>query len=181
MLVHVFGATSSPSCSTLALKRTAKDNGAHFHPEIIGTINNTFYVDDCLKSMPLEQDAVQLVKDLSSACHMGGFHLTKWVSNSRTVLSAIPEEDRVKEVKMLDLDKEELPMERALGLQWNVENNTFMFKITLKEKPLTQRGMLSVVSSVYDPLGFLAPLTLPVKNTLQELCKQKYGRDETIP
>lgn len=51
MLVQLFGATSAPSCSTFALKRTAKDNEAHFHPEIIGTINNNFYVDDCLKSM----------------------------------------------------------------------------------------------------------------------------------
>ena len=180
MLVHLFGATSSPSCSSFALKRTAEDNKAHFHPEIVATINSNFYVDDCLKSMPSEQDALQLVKNLTNACHLGGFHLTKWVSNSRTVLSAIPEEDRAKEVKMLDLDKE-LPMERALGLQWNVENDTFVFKITLKEKPLTRRGMLSVLCSVYDPLGFLVPLTLPVKNMLQELCKQKYGWDEKIP
>ncbi|KAK0154203.1 hypothetical protein N1851_003715 [Merluccius polli] len=73
------------------------------------------------------------------------------------------------------------PMERALGLQWCIENDAFMFKITLKQKPLTQRGLLSVVSSVYDPLGFLAPLILPVKHMLQQLCKEKYGWDEPIP
>ena len=130
MLVHLFGATSSPSCSSFALKRNPEDNKAHFHPEIVNTINHNFYVDDCLKSSPSEQDAQQLVKNPTNACRLGGFHLTKWVSNSRTVLSAIPEENRAKEVKMLDLDKEELPMERALGLQWNVENDTFVFKMT---------------------------------------------------
>lgn len=173
--------TSSPSCASFALKRTAEDNKTCFHPEVIDTIRNSLYVDDCLKSMPSEQDTLQLVKDLSTVCHMGGFHLTTWVSNSRTVLSAIPEEDKAKEMKTLDLDKDKLPMERALGLQWSVENDAFMFKITVKERPHTRRGMLSVVSSVYDPFGFLVPLTLPVKSMLQELCKQKYGWDEKIP
>lgn len=97
MLVHLFGATSSPSCASFALKRIAEDNSS-LPAEVINTIKNGFYVDDCLKSMPSNQDALQLVKDLSTACHMGGFQLTKWVSNSRTVLSAIPEEDRAKEV-----------------------------------------------------------------------------------
>jgi hypothetical protein len=41
--------------------------------------------------------------------------------------------------------------------------------------------MLSVVSSIYDPLGFLAPLTLPAKCLLQELCKQNHGWDQLIP
>ncbi|KAL2082836.1 hypothetical protein ACEWY4_020609 [Coilia grayii] len=125
-------------------------------------------------------EAVQLVKDLSAACEMGGFQITKWASNSRTVLSAIPQEDRAKDVKMLDLEKDELPMERGLGLQWCIENDTFMFKIALRHRPLTRRG-LSVVSSVYDPLGFLAPVMLPVKHVLQQLCKEKYGWDEPIP
>ena len=38
-----------------------------------------------------------------------------------------------------------------------------------------------MVSSVYDPLGIIAPLTLPAKQLLQQLCQQGYGWDETIP
>lgn len=41
--------------------------------------------------------------------------------------------------------------------------------------------MLSTVSSVYDPLGLLAPFTLKAKQILQQLCKAKYGWDEVIP
>ncbi|XP_049918294.1 uncharacterized protein LOC126401218, partial [Epinephelus moara] len=43
------------------------------------------------------------------------------------------------------------------------------------------RGILSVVSSVYDPLGFLAPLTLPAKLILQDLCRRSNGWDDQIP
>lgn len=38
-----------------------------------------------------------------------------------------------------------------------------------------------MVSSVFDPLGILAPLTLPVKQLLQQLSKEGYGWDEPIP
>lgn len=51
-------------------------------------------------------------------CAKGGFNLTKWMINSRAVLGAIPEKDREKKVKDLDLDHDTLPLERALGVQW---------------------------------------------------------------
>ena len=39
----------------------------------------------------------------------------------------------------------------------------------------TRRGILSLVSSMYDPLGFAAPFTLPAKALLQDLCGQNLG------
>ena len=86
------------------------------------TINN-FYVDDCLKSVPTVDDAVQLINDLGDACGKGGFRLTKWISNNRTVLESVPECERAKEVKDLDLDHNDLPLGRALGVQWCVEKD----------------------------------------------------------
>lgn len=53
--------------------------------------------------------------------------------------------------------------------------------MSAQERPFTRRGILSVVSSVYDPIGFLAPLTLPAKIMLQILCKMSYSWDEDIP
>ncbi len=40
-----------------------------------------------------------------------------------------------------------------------------------------------MVSSIYDPLGFLhhSPFTLPVKQLLQKMCKYSFGWDEKIP
>ena len=34
MTVHIFGATSSPSCANYALKRTAMDNKEHYSAEV---------------------------------------------------------------------------------------------------------------------------------------------------
>lgn len=82
---------------------------------------------------------------------------------------------------MKDLDFERMPIERALGLNWDVQSDTLQFRVKVKEKPPTRRGILSLVSSVYDPLGFAGPFLLPAKLILQDLCRMKLGRDDAIP
>jgi hypothetical protein len=181
MCVHLFGATSSPSCANYALRKTAEDAGPRFSQEVKNTFKRNFYVDDCLRSVKTEKEAVSLVTDLQRVCKTGGFHLTKWTSNNREVLQVIPRADRAKDVKNLDLTTDPLPTERALGMLWSPERDIFSFQITIKDKPPTRRGILSIVSSVYDPLGFIAPVTLPAKEIMQDLCRQKVGWDEKIP
>ena len=123
--------------------------------------------------------ALAIVDELCKLLEEGGFRLTKWLSNSATVLASIPEEERAPSTKALDI---EMPyIERALGVQWNVSSDTFGFTITIKDRPATRRGILSIVSSIYDPLGFVAPFTLPAKILLQDLCHQSLGWDDIIP
>ncbi|KAK0141947.1 hypothetical protein N1851_020380 [Merluccius polli] len=181
MTVHLFGAVSSPSCAIFALRKTADDRQADFPEEVVATVKENFYVDDCLKSVESEEEALSMVKHLTTLCQKGGFILTKWTSNSRTVLQALSEDQRAKDLKELDMDRDELPAERALGLRWCVEEDTFTFKLDMNQMSCTRRGMLSVSSSVYDPLGFLAPIMLPAKCMLQELCRKNIGWDDAIP
>ena len=75
----------------------------------------------------------------------------------------------------LDLDKNKLPVQCTLGLHWNMESDKFMFKVALKDRPNTRRGILSLTSSVYAPLGFVAPVVLPTKKLLKDLCRKKHG------
>ena len=181
MVVHLFGATSSPSCANFCLRKTAQDWTGQFSDETIKTVMRNFYVDDCLKSVKSVENAVFLVKDLRTLLGSGGFHIAKWTSNSREVMTSIPISERAKEVKDLDLDYDNLPIDRALGVQWCQNSDSFQFKLELKNQPLTRRGILSMVSSVYDPLGFLAPFVLKAKIILQELCKLQLGWDDEIP
>ena len=111
MLVHLFGATSSPSCSNYALLQTAEDNKDDYEAEVINTVKRNFYVDDCLKFTTTAEHAITLAHDLRELLSKGGFHLTKWSSNSRKVLQSIPSEERAKEVKDLDLNQDKLPIE----------------------------------------------------------------------
>lgn len=104
-----------------------------------------------------------MVKNLRAICSRGGFNFTKRISNSRDLLQCIPEEHKSQNLFELDLDRDKLPIERALGLQWCIETDTFKFQLKVKEQPHTKCRMLSVISSINDPLEFLAPLILPAK------------------
>lgn len=181
MVAHLFGATSSPSCANFALRKCAEDHRTHSNAQAVDTVLHNFYVDDYLKSVPSEDEAVSLYHTMRDICGKGGFRLTKWLSNSRAVLSAIPEEERATEVKDLDLDRDTLPIERALGARWCIESDSFRFKIILPDKAPTRRNILSLVSSIYDPLGILAPVVLSAKKILQELCRLKTGWDVLLP
>ena len=59
--VHIFGATSSPSCTSFCLKKSAQENREKFDAETIKTVEKNFYVDDCLKSTQSIIDAKRLV------------------------------------------------------------------------------------------------------------------------
>ena len=181
MLVHLFGGASSPSCANFALKKTAEDNKAAFDAITVETVKRNFYVDDCLKSVATNPGAVRLVGELREILSKGGFRLTKWISNSRDVISCVPETERAPSVKDLDLSSNPALTERALGVQWNVQKDTFGYKITEKERPMTRRGILSIICSVYDPLGFVSPCILPAKAIQQDLCLKGLGWDDQIP
>ena len=50
----------------------------------------------------------------------------------------------------------------------------------IKKTCLNRRQLLSIVNSIYDPLGFLGPIILPMKILHQQLCCQKLVWDDHI-
>lgn len=180
MKVHLFGAASSPGCSNFGLKHLALQGHGRFSEESINFIQRSFYADDGLTSVKSTAEAVQLVEESRALCKTGNLRLHKFVSNDDAVVATIPPEERAK-TKDLDMALGELHIERALGIQWCIEADEFQFRITVKQNPLTRRGVLSTVASVFDPVGFVAPFILVGKQILRDLCKDKIGWDEDLP
>lgn len=181
MCVHLFGAASSPGCANFGMKQMASDNETEFGTDVANFVRHNFYVDDGLKSVSTISDAVTLIQKSKEMCQKSGRRLHKFLSNSKDVLKDIPQNERAKVLENVDLLHDKLPVEKTLGIQWCIESDSFQFKIVLNDRPLTRRGVLSTLSSVYDPLGLISPFILVGNQILQEMCRNQIDWDSPIP
>ena len=177
MLVHIFGATDSATAANFAMKKTGRDNHKSFSSAAFETFLKSFYMDDLLKSVRSIEAAIILVKELIGMAKTSGFKLTKFVSNTKAVLEALPASE-VSSKHSMEFDTENL--ERTLGIRWEIKKDEFTFSRNLKEAPWTKRGILGVVSSIFDPLGFVTPFSLKAKLLLQELWRSDMDWDEEV-
>ena len=69
-------------------------------------------------------------------------------------------EVRGKDLHDLDLHRDSLPAQWLPRVYWDLEEDAFTFQVALPNKPFTHRGVLSIVNSVYDPLGLTVPILL---------------------
>ena len=187
MTVHLFGATSSPGCATYALRHLAETN---HNPTVKHSVMakafivDNFYVDDGLVSLDSVDDATNVISEAVAICKKANVRLHKFTSNSKQVLDTIPNSEKAEAVKDLDLQSSNsiLPIERALGLKWCTESDTFKFSAvqSRNEQKVTKRSILSTTASLFDPLGFLSPFTLLGKQILQSICKTNANWDDPV-
>ena len=159
----IFGAKSSPTCVNHALQQVGRDCGCD-KGMVASLINEKFHMDDFVKSVASEEEAVEVYKCLRKSLSDGGFQLTEWICNSEKVMEDIPSEDR--SVALIATFEADPLASSILGLQWNVESDSLeICRGTGKEEPanITQRIVLSHVSSVFDPLGLFSPFTVRIR------------------
>ncbi|KAK3731883.1 hypothetical protein QZH41_005772 [Actinostola sp. cb2023] len=183
MKVHIFGSTSSPAVATYGLRKTAEVEKANFGPDAADLVNRNFYVDDALKSVPTVEDAVDLLHRTQSMLSTANLRLHKIASNRQEVMEAFPSEDQASDLRDLDLSKDAVPVQRSLGVSWDLKTDDFTFKVSteVEEKPFTRRGVLSVVNSLYDPLGLVAPVVIRGKAFLRAMTSNLKPQDWDEP
>ena len=82
---------------------------------------------------------------------------------------AFPRDDQASDLRDLDFSLDTVPAQRALGVLWDISTDAFTFKVSLGEKPFTRRGVLSIINSLYDPLGLAAPVVIRGKLLLRSM------------
>ena len=168
--VHIYGAKSSGFVANLCIHSIAASTEDEKLSEVL---LKDLYVDDQATSIQCENEAVALASDLTALLQKGGFHLTKFVSNSKAVNDSIPENEHgLGETK----DNHSI-----LGLKWNVLKDELAIPSSCQNvsKAPTRRSLLSAAAQVYDPLGIVCPVLLPVKVMLQS--KTKLSWDDPDP
>lgn len=96
-------------------------------------------------------------------------------------LKAFRPQDHASDLKDLDLGSDMLPTQRSLGLNGSLKSDTFTFEMATEAKPFTCRGVLSIINSIYDPLGFVAPVTIQGKFIMRVLNNQNEDWDSPLP
>ena len=75
--------------------------------------------------------------------------------------------------------------EKVLGMSWDCESDKFIFclrKLAERAKSVvaTKRNILSILASLFDPLGIISPVAVSIKMLFQELCLDKVEWDEEL-
>ncbi|XP_057679968.1 uncharacterized protein LOC130908509 isoform X2 [Corythoichthys intestinalis] len=173
-----FGTTSSPCCAIFALQQHAR-NYEESHPEILRSVQQSFYVDNCLESFPTIAAAKLRVDQLRTLLADGGFDLRQWASNEQAVLAHLPTEARSSSTEQWLSQSCTDPLEPTLGLRWNCAADSLGYKYRLIEHTtLTMRTAYQVLASQYDPLGFMVPYTTRAKVLIQQLWSKQRGWDD---
>ena len=174
MCVHLFGATSSPGVATFGLRKIASLYGATdtVNPLASHFIQHNFYVDDGLLSVASAEDAVEVFRDTKDILAKGGLKCHKLRSSSKLVLDGFPDEDKVSNAS------EET---KTLGVYWNTSSDTLITRFEIDVENLTKRSLLSLLAQIYDPLGFVSPISLYGKNILQDMNRLSLAWDECPP
>ena len=176
MTSHLFGGIWCASSSAYALRRTVVDHDVL--PVVRDTVERAMYVDDCLKSVAQREEAKIVISNVRDALKLGGFNLTKFIVNDESLYAEIPSENRA--ISANDITPESAG--KVLGVQWSILPDEFYFELnkTIPVYSVSRRMILSTVSSIYDPLGFIGPIVLPGKVIFQECTRQKFSWDECV-
>ena len=171
-----YGITLSAFHSTRCLNEVADQSK---NPMIKESLKNCFYVDDFLRGANDKHEAERLISDLCEELNSHEFPLRKWTSSNAKIIEGLPEHLREKS-DVLELFSDEYKI-KALGVSWKPNKDIFCFSTALPElKLLKKRTLLSTISKLFDPMGWLAPFFINFKCLMQQLWVQGLDWDSEV-
>ncbi|KAG6446975.1 uncharacterized protein LOC115441446 [Manduca sexta] len=151
-----FGVSSAPYLAVRSLQ-LSYDEGNEF-PLAKHRVLSDFYMDDFMSGGQSVNEAVEINEQMSTMLKRGGFQLQKWMSNNNKLMNIIKKGSKVQEngleLKIDDVSK-------ILGLMYTV-------RIPPLDTPVTKRKVISDISRLFDPLGWIASAITTAKVFIQK-------------
>ena len=182
----VFGSNASPFLLNAMLRHhIAKFKDVD--PEFVRKMIESFYVDDLVTGDIDTSDAYTLYEKAKRRMSSGGFQLRKWMTNDKALRDRSEQAESNAMQSAIATSEEEMYAKfavgsgsasrsrlKVLGLPWNWEKDVIQFSFgKVLEKVLdiqaTKRSLLSLLASIFDPLGIISPIIVYMKMLFQEL------------
>ncbi|XP_075162888.1 uncharacterized protein LOC142235521 [Haematobia irritans] len=168
-----YGTASAPYLAIRSLHYAA-EQFPNSHECGKAVVTKDFYVDDMITGAD-DLHTLQLIKkEVTEILTHSNFSLSKWHSNCPN-LNLI--DTGIKEVRIDD------DYTSTLGISWYTSDDTFRFEFRPSKSYShnTKRTILSLTSTLFDPMGLISPLIIKSKILLQKLWILKCDWDESVP
>ena len=134
-----------------------------------------FYMDDLVHFFLNTNESSRILVSVKEALQKGGFNFTKFVSNDINFPDGPLKYHTV----------QSLHPQRVSGVLWDYHEDKLLMKMDMTnstdESIFTLRKRLSLIASVFDPLGFVAPAVVTLKIFLLEIWRTGVSWDELLP
>ncbi|XP_013199061.2 uncharacterized protein LOC106141973 [Amyelois transitella] len=175
-----YGTKAAPFLAMMTLRQLAEDEKQAF-PEAANIVKTCFYMDDLLHGAHSIQSAKQIKQDLIKLLKKGGLNLRKWNSNYQELLQENTEFNNQENYIFHQLESS-----KTLGVHWKPKQDVFIFESKIEpnfEDKIrnTKRKLLYDISRLFDPLGWITPLSTKLKILFQRLWNLDIKWDDEIP
>ncbi|XP_028414386.1 uncharacterized protein LOC114537537 [Dendronephthya gigantea] len=199
----VFGLKPSPAILGATINHHLEKHN-ETEPEAVQALRD-LYVDDLPTGATNEEKAFEIYESTKRVMKRGGFNLRKWKSNSKELSDRIGECEAMNAFNMDNLPEKASVVEddrtyvetvvgpqavdesktKILGLSWDTKKDELFFEFSevascAKQLPQTKPSVLKTAAQIFDPIGFLSPLTVRFKMLFQTLCKEKTKWDDEL-
>ncbi|XP_075150683.1 uncharacterized protein LOC142224783 [Haematobia irritans] len=173
-----FGVNAAPYLAIRSLLQLAEDCCISY-PIASKIIRDDMYVDDVLSGCHDFESTFEAKNQLISALNSACFPLRKWTSNSTEFLKSLPKEHVLKQDFLIFDDSSQT---KTLGVIWNAMSDCFLFDIQASppNQKYTKRQVLSEISKIFDPAGWLAPIVILAKILMRDVWLSNVDWDDDI-
>ncbi|XP_068994050.1 uncharacterized protein [Neodiprion pinetum] len=178
LLTVTYGTSCAPYLALRVMKQLCDDE-KEGREDAARALLHERYIDDIFSGADNIPDALRLRDQMIQLAQAGGFPLRKWVANTPELLQDLPPEMclRPSWVRI----GEDGPV-NELGIHWDPQADNFrLAPPQLAPVQRTKREILAAVASIFDPCGWLAPVTLLAKMLMQDLWRAGLDWDQPLP
>ena len=153
--------------SQYLLNASVRKHGERYEkidPEFSRKVKENFYVDDLNTGVKDVNEGLDVYKKMKIRFNEAQFNVRKWRSNSKELIRLMDPEDVSQDVGA-----------KVLGIRWNEDEDYLIMGVKevselAKDLKPTKRNVMKVIASIYDPVGFLAPVLVDLKLLFQDIC-----------